>query len=166
MEPRSKSFYALTVSSCCSSVPLRPHPDHRHPVVSGSWRRPDFPDARGVFALVLRPVRTAGRRRHLGQFPSQPALGLMVMVTTIVVSVMGGLAFRKEIRRLDDPVLPDHHGTGDPIDPDLAWRRAVCSARRDQRALVHLGLRRATDLDAALWPVDHVRRLQPLRQKL
>ena len=93
-------------------------------------------------------------------------LGLMVMVTTVVVSVMGGLAFRKRfagstvlfyliITSLTIPSILISLGVGlifSQVGLDVHWST--------------IGLRRATDLDAALRPADHVRGLQPVRQKL
>ena len=66
----------------------------------------------------------------------------MVMVTTVVVSVMGGLLF------------------------DRAGRQADLFANRADGALGNIWFWRATDMDAAFLPVDPVCCLQPLRQKL
>ncbi len=101
-----------------------------------------------------------------GSFRRSFALGLMVMVTTVVLSVMGGLAFRKKFKGSGILFLPDHHLAGHPVDPDLAWRRADLFPIGVECALGHLRLWVAADMDAAFWPADHVRRLQPFRQKL
>ena len=58
-------------------------------------------------------------------------------------------------------VLPDHHLAGDPVDPDLTRRRAHLLAGGSEGALVDIGFRLTTDLDVAIRPPDHVRRLQP-----
>ncbi len=91
----------------------------------------------------------------------------MVMVTTVVVSVMGGLAFRKTIPGLDGILF--YLIITALVIPSILISLGVgllFSQVGHERALVHLRLRRAADLDAALRPADHVRRLQPLRQKL
>ena len=96
-----------------------------------------------------------------GSFRRSFVLGLMVMVTTVVVSVMGGLAFRKRfvgstilfyliITSLVIPSILISLGVG------LIWSQSGL-----KRALGKLRLRRAAHLDPALWPSDHVCGLQP-----
>ncbi len=101
-----------------------------------------------------------------GSFRRSLALGAMVMVTTVVVSVMGGLAFRK---RFAGSGLLFYLVIAALVIPSIlvsAGRRADLPAGACAGALGDLRLRRATDLDAALRPADHVRGLQPVRRRL
>ncbi len=72
MEPRPRSFYVLTAFFALFVLFLY-GPTITIGILSfqGPGRRADLPDARRVAALVLRPVRTTGRGRHLGQLPAQ-----------------------------------------------------------------------------------------------
>ena len=117
-----------------------------------------------------------------GAFKRSLALGLVVMVLTVVLSLSAGLAFRKrffgsnvlffvtvaslivpsivtslgialEFRVLDD-VLKNY---------GPAW---IADDLTTTMGHVHLGPRRASDLDAAVRPAGDVRDLQPLRRPL
>ena len=88
-----------------------------------------------------------------GSFSRSLVLGLMVMVTTVIVSVMG---VSQAVRGRDHAVLSDHHLACDPINPGLAGRGADLVPVRPGGPLVHIGVRRTTDLDPALWSVEHV----------
>ena len=93
-------------------------------------------------------------------------LGLMVMATTVVVSVLAGLAFRRRFRgagvlftltvaSLIVPSILVGLGIGllfNLAGWDPAWYR--------------FGVRRTTDLDAAVRAADHVRRAQSVRSPL
>ena len=87
-------FFVLFVA-----VPLRAAVDHRHPVLPGAGRRPDLPDERRLAPLV-RATCSRSRRSAISAAPSSRSLllGLMVMVATVVVSLLAGLAFRRRFR--------------------------------------------------------------------
>ena len=80
-----------------------------------------------------------------GAFRRSLALGLMVMVTTVVVSVMGGFAFRKRF-----------YGSG------ILFYLIIASLVIPSILIsLGLGFRLTADTDAALWFADHVCRVQP-----
>lgn len=96
MEPRSKSFYVLTAFFVLFLVFL-----YGPTLTIGilSFQGPDggltFP-MRGVSVHWFRDLFEEQAVGDIwGSFARSFTLGLMVMVTTVVVSVMGGLAFRK-----------------------------------------------------------------------
>ena len=80
-----------------------------------------------------------------GSFRRSFALGLLVMVTTVVVSVMGGLAFRK---RFAGSTVLFYLIVTSLVIPSILISLGV-------GALGHQRLRRTTHLVAALWPVDY-----------
>jgi ABC-type spermidine/putrescine transport system permease subunit II len=110
------------------------------------------------------------------------ALGVVVMLLTVLLSVLAGLAFRKKlvggdvlfyvtVASLIMPSIIVSLGIG------LQFRlldgpRPAGGARPPAGGLhqlagpVHLGPGRAPDLDAALRPADHVRGVQPLQPGL
>jgi ABC-type glycerol-3-phosphate transport system permease component len=166
------------------AVPLRPHADHRGAELPGPRRRPDLSAARlslHWFAQLAEGLGTvdigAALRRSLG-------LGVVVMLLTVLLSVLAGLAFRKRLRggqllffvtvaSLIMPSIIVSLGIGlqfrlldDGLKALLGW--APTPARRLwQLAGPHdLGPGRAPDLDAALRPADHVRGVQPLQPGL
>ena len=101
-----------------------------------------------------------------GSFLRSLILGLMVMVVD-----RRGLAARRPrlppaLPRLDVPVLPRGREPDRAVDPGQPRHRPRLPDRRHPAGLVFLGLRRAADLDAALRPPDHVRRVQPLQPLL
>ena len=106
----------------------------------------------GLYVLFLYgPTITIGVLSFQGPgggltFPMRVAArlcaGPMVIATTVVVSVMGGLLF------------------------DRAGRQADLFANRADDALGNIWFWRATDMDDAFLPVNHVCRLQTVRQKL
>ena len=131
MEPRPRSFYILAAFFGLFVLFLY-GPTITIGILSfqGPERRADLPDARHLAALVPRAVPAAGGRRHLGRRSAAVvALGLMVMVTTVVVSVMGGLAFRKRFAG-SACCSTSSSPPGDPVDPGLARRRPDLFARR------------------------------------
>ncbi len=89
-------------------------------------------------------------------------LGLMVMVVTVVVSLLAGLAFRRRFRGCDRALLSRRSPASSCPRSSSRSASAWCSSRRPEACLVLLRLRRASDLDAALRRADHVCRLQPL----
>ena len=97
-----------------------------------------------------------------GSFSRSLVLGLMVMVTTVVVSIMGGLAFRK--RFVGSAVLFyfGHHFAGDPFDLDLSGGWSDLVSIRSECPLVQLRIWSTADLDTALWVTDYVCSLQPI----
>ena len=102
-----------------------------------------------------------------GSFWRSIALAVVVLVLTLVISVAAGLAFRRRFSGVDAR--------------SSIWRSPACHAGparrpRHRRSLFQFlgltpnwyssGARRASDLDAAVRPPDHVRRLQPLQPRL
>ena len=89
------AFFALFVLFLYG--PLVGDPD---PVVPGAERRPDLPAERRVAALV-RTTCSSSRRSAISAAASaaRSALGLMVMVVTVVVSLLGRAGLPPEVLR-------------------------------------------------------------------
>ena len=101
-----------------------------------------------------------------GSFQRSIVLGLLVMVLTVVISFLVGLAFR---RRFAAPASLFYLAVASLIMPGILVSLGIgliFQLARPQDRLVFLGLRRPPHLDAALRPADHVRGLQPLQQVL
>ena len=161
MEPRPKSFYALTAFFVLFLIFLY-GPTITIAILSfqGPGGGLTFP-MRGVSLHWFRDLFEQQAVGDIwGSFYRSFTLGLMVMVTTVIVSVMGGLAFRKRFAGATILFLPHHHVTGDPVDPRLTWCWFDLVPIRHDGALVHVRLRGTAHLDLALWPSDHVRGLQ------
>ena len=117
-----------------------------------------------------------------GAFQRSLALGLVVMVLTVVLSLLRGPRVPQALLRLEPAVLRHRRQPDRALDRHLARHRAgIPHARRspqepragldrrrsdDDDGHVHLRARRASDLDAAVRPAGDVRDLQPLRRAL
>ena len=98
-----------------------------------------------------------------GSFRRSLVLGLMVMLATVGVSCSRGLAFR---RKFIGSTALFYLSIASLIVPSIIVSLGIgvhVPAPRLPAVLVDIGVRRASDLDAALRPPDHVRGLQPLR---
>ena len=93
-------------------------------------------------------------------------LGLMVMVATVVVALLAGLAFRRKFIGATPLFYLTIASLVVPSIIVVARHRRAVPADRHPAGLVRLGLRRAPDLDAAVRRPDHVRGLQPLLAEL
>ena len=101
-----------------------------------------------------------------GSFLRSLMLGLMVMAATIVVSLLAGLAFRRPFWGAG-PLF--YTAIASLIVPSILVSLGIglhIPGRRHPARLVLVGLRRASDLVAAVRPPHHVRRLQPLQSEL
>ena len=149
------------------AIPLRA--DDRHLVLS--FQGPDggltFPLIGSLAALVRRArSRRSGPATSTARSTARSGSPLIVTVLTVLLSVMAGLAFRRRFHGAGAAVLhrgrqPDHAGPVRRI--GIARDLPLLGLDAD---LVRLGARRAADLDAAVWPADHVRGAGPLRSLL
>ena len=163
-EKRTLEFYVLAAFFIAlRAVPLRPAVGDPDPLLPGRDRRPHLPAQWRVAALVRQPVREA--RRSAISAPASSArcvLGLMVMVVTVVVSLLAGLAFR---RNFAAPRALFYLTVASLVVPSIIISLGIGVVFQQigfRPAWYTLGLRRASDLDAALRRAHHVRRLQPL----
>ena len=94
-----------------------------------------------------------------GSFRRSFALGLMVMVTTVVVSVLGGLAFRK---RFEGATVLFYLAIASLVIPSILVSLGVGLIFNQLGLPVHWsssGFGGQLTWDIALWLIDHVRRL-------
>ena len=101
-----------------------------------------------------------------GSFQRSIALGLATMVVTVLASFAAGLAFRSRFR---GSTVIFYLAIASLIVPSILISLGIgllFRVHRHRHGLVQLGVRRASHLDPAVRPADHVRRLQPLRPAL
>ena len=123
--------------------------------------------ARRVADLVRRAVRPgAGPATSVGAFSRSLPLALIVLVLTVLISVTAGFAFR---RRFRGSTAIFYTAIASLIVPGLVLSIGILVTFRYPRpagALVRLGARRASLLDAAVRASDHVRRARPAQPVL